>query len=138
MFASDVRSKLEPLFNGVYDNAVMIGDEIEQVATILQQSAIRLLPSIQTKRERKWRDDVLSGPCAKSRQAHAAWKSAGCPSEGLLYEEKNRLKRAVRKRIRWCAAKSERLEYRGEIGCLLIKMEEDLGLCRGRSQGAQS
>ena len=31
------------------------------------------------------------------------------PSEGLLYEEKNRLKRAVRKRIRWCAAKSERL-----------------------------
>ena len=66
LFASDVRSKLEPLFNGVYDDAVIIGDEIEQVATILQQSAIRLLPSIQPKRERKWRDDVLSGLCAKS------------------------------------------------------------------------
>ena len=109
MFASDVRSKLEPLFNGVYDDPVMIGEEIEQVATILQESAVRLLPIIQPKKGRKWRDDVLSGLCAKSRQAHAAWKSAGCPPAGLLYEEKNRLRCAVRKRIRWCAAKSERL-----------------------------
>ena len=109
MFASDVRSKLEPLFNGVYDDPVMIGEEIEQVATILQESAVRLLLIIQPKKGRKWRDDVLSGLCAKSRQAHAAWKSAGCPPAGLLYEEKNRLRCAMRKRIRWCAAKSERL-----------------------------
>ena len=66
LFASDVCSKLEPLFNGVYNDAVMIGKEIEQVATILQESVVRLLPIIQPKKGRKWRDDVLSGLCAKS------------------------------------------------------------------------
>ena len=45
LFASDVRSKLEPLFNGVYDDPMMIGEEIEQVATILQGCSVtRLYP----------------------------------------------------------------------------------------------
>ena len=38
-----------------------------------------------------------------------AWKDAGSPSEGPLFEEKGRLRRAVRKRVRFCAARSERL-----------------------------
>ena len=40
-----------------------------------------------------------------------AWKSAGSPTKGLLFEEKSRLQSAVRKRIRWCAARDERLRY---------------------------
>ena len=38
-----------------------------------------------------------------------AWKDADSPAEGPLYDEKNRLQCVVRKRVRWCAAKSERL-----------------------------
>ena len=40
-----------------------------------------------------------------------AWKSAGSPTEGPLFEEKSRLRSAVRKRIRWCAARDERLRH---------------------------
>ena len=93
----------------MYDDVEMIGHETEQVAAILQDSAEHLLPSKQPRNSRKWKDNVLSSLCAKSQQARAAWKSAGCPSKGPLSEEKNRLRRVVRKRVRWCAAKSERL-----------------------------
>ncbi len=47
--------------------------------------------------------------CAQSRAARAAWRAVGSPSEGPLSEEKNRLRRAVRKRVRWFAARSERV-----------------------------
>ena len=106
---SEVYSKLEPLFNGVYNDAEMIGAEIEHLAGILQDCAAQLLPRIQPSKRKKWRDDILSGLCAKSRLARAAWKDAGCPPDGPLYEEKCRSRRAMRTRIRWCAAKSERM-----------------------------
>ena len=66
-----------------------------------QDSAAHLLPSKQPRNSRKWKDDVLCSLCAKGRQARDAWKNA---SGGPLSEDKNRL----RKRFRWCAAKSER------------------------------
>ena len=53
---------------------------------------------------------LLSWLCAQSRAARAAWKEAGCPGEGPVFEEKCRLHRAVRKRVRFCAARSERLQ----------------------------
>ena len=40
-----------------------------------------------------------------------AWKSAGSPTEGPLFEEKSRLRSVVRKRIRRCAARNERLRH---------------------------
>ena len=40
-----------------------------------------------------------------------AWKSAGSPTEGPLFEEKSRLWSVVRKRIRWCAARYECLRH---------------------------
>ena len=49
---------------------------------------------------------MLSGLCAKSRQARLEWKRAGCPSEGPFHSEGNRLRNAVRERIWWCAAKA--------------------------------
>ena len=67
------------------------------------------MPCIRSKRDKKWRDDTLSGLCVKSHLAHCTWKKAGCPPDGPLYEEKNRSRHAVRKRIRWCAARSERM-----------------------------
>ena len=41
--------------------------------------------------------------------AQRAWKDAGCPSRGPLYEEKGRLRRAVRRRVWFCTARAERL-----------------------------
>ena len=38
-----------------------------------------------------------------------AWKSAGYPTEGPLFDEKSRLRSAVRKKVRRYADKSERL-----------------------------
>ena len=95
----------------MYEDAESISCEIKQVASILKETADRLLPSFEPKRKKKWRDDFLSCLCAKSQQDCMAWKSAGSPTEGPLFEEKSRLRSAVRKRIRWCAARDERLRY---------------------------
>ena len=46
--------------------------------------------------------------CAEPK-ARAASRDAGSPEEGPLSEDKNRLRRAVRKRVHWCVARSERL-----------------------------
>ena len=69
VFATEIQRKLEPFINRVYDNAEMISREIEQIATILHDTAVSLLPCVQLRRRSKWRDDVLSSLCAQSRQA---------------------------------------------------------------------
>ncbi len=109
VFTDEVQTRLRPLFTGVYDSAEMISSEIERVAGILTEAAEELLPSVQPRKKSRFRDDTLSRLCAQSRAARAAWRAAGSPSEGPLSEEKNRLRRAVRKRVRWCAARSERV-----------------------------
>ena len=55
--------------------------------------AEELLPCVQPKRRSRFRDDVLS-------RLEGCW-------EGPLSEEKKRLHRAVRKRVRWYAARTE-------------------------------
>ena len=79
------------------------------MATILKETADHLLPCVEQRMKRKWRDDTLRCLCAQSRKPHLVWKDAGSPAEGPLFDEKNRLRSAIRKRVRWCAAKSERL-----------------------------
>ena len=107
-FSAEITSRLETLYNRVYDDARSISSEIEQVASILKETADRLLPSIEPRRKKRWRDDTLS--CLRA-QARLVWKSAGLPTEGPLFDEKIRLRSAVRKRVRWCAAKAERLRH---------------------------
>ena len=84
---------------------------IESVASVLKETADQSLPTFEPKRKKKWRDDILSCLCAKSRQVRLAWKSAGCPREGPLFDEKSRLQSAVRKRVRWCAVRAERQRH---------------------------
>ena len=69
-------------------------------------------------RSRRWRDDTLSCLCSQSRAARLAWKQAGCPGEGLLFEEKSRIRRAVRRRVRvrFCAARAERMRIQRRDG----------------------
>ena len=109
MFASEVQVRLAPLLVGVYDDPDQMSREIELVAGLLTDAAEKLLPHVQPRRKAKWRDDTLSHLCAQSRAARAAWKEAGRPGEGPLFDEKCRLHRAVRKRLRFCAARSERV-----------------------------
>ena len=98
-FTAEVQTRLWPLITRVYDSAEMVNSEIEQVTRLLTEE---LLPCVQPKRKSRFRDDVLSRLCAQSRAARAAWRDAGSPPDGPLSEEKNRMCRAVRKRVRWC------------------------------------
>ena len=62
------------------------------------------------------RDDTLSCLCSQSRAARLAWQQAGCPGEGLLFEEKSRIRRAVRRRVRFCAARAEMMRIQRRDG----------------------
>ena len=51
---------------------------------------------------------MLTTLCSQSRMARSKWKEAGSPCDGSLYEEKCKLRQAVRGRVRFCAAQRER------------------------------
>ena len=139
MFASKVQVRLAPLLVGVYDDSGQMSREIELVAGLLTDAAEKLLPHVQPRRRARWRDDTLSCLCAQSRAARAAWKEAGRPGEGPLFDEKSRLRRAVRKRVRFCAARSERMRMqRRERGCLQLGIVGDSELHSGRNQDVLS
>ena len=108
-YMMEVQARLAPLLNSLYSDGDQMSEEIEQVARLLSDAADRILPYVQPKRKSRWRDATLSCLCAQSCAARRAWKVAGCPTDGPLYEEKGRLRRAVRRRVRFCAARVERL-----------------------------
>ena len=62
-----------------------------------------------TKKATRWRDKTLSSLCAQSKVARDSWLRASRPLEEVLFEEKCRLRRAVRRRVKFCAARAERL-----------------------------
>ena len=61
------------------------------MAKILVETAKKRLPLIRPRGQSHWNYDILSRLCAQSRAACAAWKEAGAPQEGPLYNEKGRL-----------------------------------------------
>ena len=109
VFVAEVQAGLAPLLNNVDEDAEQLDEEIDLVVRMLVDAAEQQLPLVQPKRPRRWRDDTLSCLCAQSRAAHSAWKQAGCPGEGPLFEEKSGLRRAVRRRVRFCTARAERM-----------------------------
>ena len=108
-YISEVQSK--PFLNSTYDEAQQVEDEMRHVAWLLAEAAEKTLPQVQGKRTSRYRDNMLSCPCVQSRVARKAWRKAGGPSDGPLYEEKGRLRRAVRRRVRFCAATAEHMHY---------------------------
>ena len=102
-----VKTRLAPLLNNEYDDVEQLDREIEFVAGMLANAAERLLSLVHPKRPTRWRD-ILSSLCAQCRVALLAWKEAGCPLEGPLYEEKEMLQWAVRRIVRFCATQAER------------------------------
>ena len=87
------------------------------VGKLLCDTAMRSLPLLQHKKKPRWKDTTLTSLCAKSRLARQAWREAGSPADGPLYDEKCQLCRAVRKRVRFCAAQDEnrRIQRRDQM-----------------------
>ena len=63
-----------------------VDQELKYVARVLCDAAEKTLPLIQPRKPQRWKDDTLTALCAQSRSARRAWKDAGCPSEGPLFE----------------------------------------------------
>ena len=91
-FTNAVQGRLGPLLNNSYIDSVQMSEEIGQVAEILTAEAVNLLPHVQPRKKTRWRDETLSCLCAQSCAARKAWKEAGRPTGGPLYEEKGRLR----------------------------------------------
>ena len=131
-YVQEVCVRLTPLLCNVYEGVGQLDHKISDVVKILVEIAEKRLPLIRPRRQSHWKDDILSRLCAQNRAACAAWKEAGTPQEGPLYDEKGRLRRAVRQRVRYCAAKAERLCIQRRDR-LFAKIEKN----RFRSQGGR-
>ena len=88
-----------------------VGDverELNYVGKLLCDTAVRTLPLSLHSKKTRWRNSALivCSVCTEQK-ACKSWKDAGSPTEGPLYDEKCHLCRAVRKRVRFCAAQAE-------------------------------
>lgn len=117
-----VSNCLAPLLNNSYDCPEDVKRELNYVATLLQDVAEKSFPPIQPKKPQKWRDATLTALCAQSRTECRVWKENGYPSEGPFFDEKCRLRRAVRRRVRYCAARTESQRIQ-ETKCSQLRRE---------------
>jgi len=93
-FSTEIGHKLEPLFSNLCDDPSQIGTEIEQSSRLWVYFKSVLVEYCPVFNQRLAGGGVmtLSSLCAKSRQARLEWKRTGCPTEGPLHLEKNRLR----------------------------------------------
>ena len=104
-----VNDRLAPLLSNTYDEVEQLDREIRHVALLLTDATTKTLAICNGKKKRWHRDDELKALCAQGREVKRAWREAGCPGDGVLYDQKTLIRRAVRKRVRVCAAKVERM-----------------------------
>ena len=107
-FRAELQIRVSPFLGVAYENEEHLDAQIKHVARIMVETAEETLPVIQPGRKPRLRDDILSRLCAQSRTAWRVWKEAGRPREGLLFEQKNQLRREVRTRVNYCSAMAER------------------------------
>ena len=74
----------------------------------LLNAAYNTLPTVRSSRSQLYKDDTLLTLSVQSRTACSRWLESGRPLSGPLYEEKCRLRWAVRQRVCFCAARAER------------------------------
>ena len=109
-YAKEVRERLTPYLDKVVDSVEQVDNEVKHVSWLLVDAAVKTLPHSQKRNSQRYQDSTLSSLCVRSRMARRSWREAGCPREGPLYDEKRNLRRAVRRRVKICAAK--RVRYR--------------------------
>ena len=106
-YRNTVADQLNRMASNGYECIEKVEKELNFVCNLLFDSAQRTLPHVRQSQRQRWNDSTLTTVCSESRQVRNAWKKAGTPAEGPIYDEKCRLRRAVRKRIRFCAAQAE-------------------------------
>ena len=106
-YRNTVADQLNRMASNSYECIEKVEKELNFVCNLLFDSTQRTLPHVRQSQRQCWNDSTLTTVCSESRQVRKAWKKAGTPAEGPIYDEKCRLRRAVRKRIRFCAAQAE-------------------------------
>ena len=111
-YMHEVQQKLAPRMCRVLYGVDQLSQDMSEVADMLVETAERLLSRVQPKGR-------------SSSAAGKVWKLAGTPSEGPFFEEKGRLRRVVRQRVRLLERRGN--VTRGEIGCLRWMIETGSG-----------
>ncbi len=84
--------------------------EITKVCGFIKNAANSHIPSLNPKRKRSYfyRDDTLAQMCRCSKANWRAWRDAGRPRSGLLYDDLKLAKREIKKLLQKHRAKVER------------------------------
>ena len=107
-FQKEVSERLNPYTQRSRGNIKHINREIEHVAWLIVDAALKTLQHLKPKKSHNFRDRTLFQLCAESKEAWRVWCVEGRPSSGPLYDAKCALRREVRQRIKLCAAMEER------------------------------
>ena len=78
-FVNAVQTGLAPFLNNLYGDGEEMSEEMQKVAGLITDAAVKLLPHVKPRGKTRWRDNTLSCLCAQSCAARRAWKNAGCP-----------------------------------------------------------
>ncbi len=102
--------KLSHLVGKMYQDTHEVEKDIELLSDTLLSSATSTLPHVSQRRSqnKNLHDSELRSLCSKSRKAFWAWKQAGRPRHGPLFEERKVAKLAVKNRLLLCRASKER------------------------------
>ena len=108
--AAAVNAIIPSFIGKSYDTVDEIDFDICKVSELLKEAAQNTLPELKPKKpRRRWfQDRTLSALSTQCRNAWIRWNEAGRPTNGSLYEVKNKLRQELRKRIKIPAAINER------------------------------
>ena len=101
---------MTPLLDHSYNSSNEINDEIVDVCEKICSAAEQSLPLRKSSVEKKkwYKDQTLSRLASLKKAAWDRWSANGRPKEGPLYDAKINTRAEFRKRMRVCAANSER------------------------------
>ena len=109
-YQKSVSSLVAPLIGRSYSSAEEINDETTNISEKIRSAALQSLPLCKSSvKEKKWyKDQTLSRLASAKKAAWDKWSAYGRPKEGPLYDAKIKTRAEFRKRMRVCAANSER------------------------------
>ena len=109
-YQEGISAIVAPLIGNSYNSSDEIDKEIIYVSEKICSVALESLPLHNNlAKKRKWfKDQTLSRLASAKKAAWDKWSANGRPKEGPLYDAKNKARAEFRKRMKVCAANSER------------------------------
>ena len=109
-YQEEISAIVAPLIGNSYNSSDEIDKEIIYVSKKICSAALESLPLHNNlAKKRKWfKDQTLSRLASAKKAAWDKWSVNGRPKEGPLYDAKNKARAEFRKRMKVCAANSER------------------------------